>query len=147
MAYSNIEDIRKEINEDDLARLTGDIDGLTVNEERVTTALEKAFDTINTYLRGRFTVPLIEPIDPIINSISTDLTFAFLYEEAYATGSVPSTIVWRKIMTLKMLKDLRSGQYTLDPAYNQQGESQPQILSNKTGSERSFSSDQMTDFP
>ncbi len=147
MAYSNIEDIRKEINEDDLARLTGDIDGLTVNEDRITTASEKAFDVINTFLRGRFTVPLIEPIDPIINCISTDLTFAYLYESTYATGSVPSTIIWRKIMTLKMLKDLRSGQYTLDSAFNQMGESQPRILSNKSGSERSFSSDQMDDFP
>ncbi|MDA3844622.1 MAG: DUF1320 family protein [Candidatus Kapabacteria bacterium] len=147
MSYSDIDDLRKEINEDDLARLTGDIDGLTVNETRVTAASEKAFDVINTYLRGRFTVPLIEPIDPIIKSISIDLTFAYLYEEAYATGSVPSTIVWRKIMTLKMLKDLRSGLYTLNPAYNQQGESQPQILSNKSISERSFSSDQMADFP
>ena len=147
MSYSDIDDLRKEINEDDLARLTGDIDGLTVNEERITTALKKAFDVINNYLRGRFTVPLIEPIDPIINCISTDLTFAYLYESTYATGSVPSTIVWRKIMTLKMLKDLRSGQYTLDPAYNQEGESQPQILSNKSGNVRSFSSDQMTDFP
>ena len=147
MAYNDIDDLRKEINEDDLARLTGDIDGLTVNEVRVTEALQKASEVIDTFLRGRFTVPMIEPIDPIIKCISIDLTFAYLYENAYATGSVPSTIVWRKIMTLKMLKDLRSGQYTLNPAYNQQGESQPQILSNKSGNERSFSSDQMVDFP
>ncbi len=145
MAYSSDEDLLKEFSESDLAVLTGDSTGTTINTDRTAYARNNADTMIDSYLHGRFDVPFIEEINPIIKKISVDLTIALLFEIAYCKTTVPSTITWRRINALKMLKDIQAGLVSLTrttPATD----APPPIISNKNGSERIFSDDLLDTF-
>ena len=109
MAYSSDEDLMKEISQADLARLTGDSTGQTVDTDRTAYARENADAMIDAYLCGRYNVPFTGDIDLVIKKVSIDLTIANLYDFAYSKATVPSTITWRKINAVKMLKDIKAG--------------------------------------
>ena len=113
MAYSSDTDLLKEISEAELARLTGDTSGQTIDTDRTDYARENADALIDAYLFGRYDVPFTGDIDPIIKKVSIDLTLANLYDFAYSKATVPSTITWRKINAVKLLKDIRSGDVAL----------------------------------
>lgn len=145
MAYSTNDDLLNEYSESELAILTGDPTGQTINEDRLDYARNNAEALINAYLYGRFEVPFTGEINPIIKKISVDITVANLYEIAYSRTSVPSTITWRKINAVKMLKDLQAGTVSLtgsNPTVN----APPPFISNKTNSDRIFNDDILDSF-
>jgi len=145
MEYSIYEDILLQIPESELAILTGDPTGTTVNEERVTTARINADTTIDTYLWGVYNVPFtVEPIYPLIRKLSVDLTIVYLYETAYKDSNLPNTIIWKRIYAFKMLKDLRDGKITVMDL-QRIIEPPPTILTNKTD-DRIFSDDELDKF-
>jgi len=145
MAYSTNDDLLNEYSESELAVLTGDPTGQTINEDRLDYARENAEALINAYLYGRFDVPFTGEINPIIKKISVDLTVNNLYEIAYSRTTVPSTITWRKINAVKMLKDMQAGIVSLtgsNPTVN----APPPIISNKTKNDRKFTDQQLSLF-
>ncbi len=145
MAYSTNDDLLKEYSESELAILTGDPTGLTINQDRLNYARDNAEAMINAYLYGRFDVPFTGGINPIIKKISVDITIALLYEISYNRTTVPSTITWRKINAVKMLKDLQAGNVSLTgshPAMN----APPPLISNKTGNDRIFDEELLDQF-
>jgi phage gp36-like protein len=145
MAYSSDEDLLKEFSESELAILTGDPTGTTVNTDRTDYARDNADTMINSYLHGRFDVPFTGDINPIIKKISVDLTIALLFEIAYCKTTVPSTVTWRKINAVKMLKDMQAGLVSLtgtSPATD----APPPIISNKHNNKRYFDPNQLSLF-
>lgn len=109
MSYSTDNDLLAEFTTSDLARLTGDPSGVTIDYDRIEHARADADSIINGYLVGRYPLPLEEPLDPLIIKLSVDLTVVHLFEFAYSKGTMPNTVVWRRINALKVLKDLMNG--------------------------------------
>ena len=143
MAYSTNNDLLNEYSQSELAILTGDPAGQTINEDRIDYARSNADALIDAYLYGRFDVPFTDEIYPIIKKISVDITIALLYEIAYSRTTVPSTITWRKINAVKMLKDMQQGFVSImgtTPAVN----APPPIISNK-GEEDEIYDDELLD--
>ncbi len=108
MAYSSSDDILTELGEKELIRLTNS-DGEAVDVERVNYAICFADLLIEAYLSGIYVTPLTNPTDGIIRKISKDLAINNLYEAAYTKTAVPNTIVWKKIDSVKLLKEIRNG--------------------------------------
>jgi phage gp36-like protein len=145
MAYSTDSDLLKEMTQSELAKLTGDTSGVSVDSNRTAYARENADAMINAYLSGRFNVPFSGTIDPIIRKLSIDLTVSNLYDYAYGRTTVPSTLVWRKLNAVKLLKDIQSGYLSLI-SLTDQTQLPPPIISNKDGSDKFFRADQLDSF-
>lgn len=146
MSYSIDDDLLFEFSESELAVLTGDPTGSTIDWDRVNFARVNADSTIDTYLWGVYNVPFIEePLFPLIRKLSVDLTVIFLYEIAYKNSALPNTVVWRRIYAFKMLKDLRDGNIKIMDS-TQPLSLENTILSNKSGVQRIFSDDVLDKF-
>ena len=141
MSYSLDEDLLLEFSESELAILTGDPSGTTIDWDRVAHARVSGDSVIDTYLWGVYVVPFTEePLPPLLRKLSIDLTVVNLFEIAYKNSAVPNSIVWRRIYAIKMLKDLRDGAITLMD-YEHTNNPPETILSNKTDNKRLFSDD------
>lgn len=138
MAYSSDSDLYKEFSESDLAKLTGDSTGNTVNSSRISYAVINADAMIDSYLFGRYSVPFSAPIDPIITKLSVDITVSNLYEYANHRTSIPNTIVWRKLNALRLLKDIQAGVVSIVTEDTSSGLDNA-IVSNKTADDKYFS--------
>lgn len=138
MAYSTDEDLLREMSESELAKLTGDPTGMEINTERTTYARTTAETLIDAYLNGRYHTPLSEPVDPLINKLSIDLTFVNLYEIYYQRSQISQTVTFRKLNAIRLLKDIREGiVYINAKAFS---DSKPPIItSNREGKPRTFS--------
>jgi len=146
MSYSVDDDMLYEFSESELAILTGDPTGTTIDWDRVAFARDNSARTIDTYLKGVYEVPFSEePVPSLIRKLSIDLTVVFLYEIAYKNSSVPNSIVWRRIYAIKLLKDLRDGIVTLADGENPVN-LPTTILSNKTDKQKLFSDDVLDQF-
>ncbi len=144
MAYSELSDLLKEFNYDELAKLSGDSSGQLINEERINYAINNADAVIDSYLYGRYIIPLTEPVDNIIRKISVDLAIFHLYEYIYRYGSVPASTTWRRINAFKMLKDIQKGDLILQLA--ESVFPPPPIISNKRFKDRIFKSEFLKKF-
>ena len=145
MAYSSDSDLLKEFSTEELARLTGDPTGTTIDTDRTTHARTNADAMIDAYLHGRYTVPFESPVDLIINKISVDLTVVNLYDYAYRDSSVPNTVVWRRIYGLKLLKDIQKGYVSIQNASHGTN-APPPLVSNKSEQDRFFGDEVLDQF-
>jgi phage gp36-like protein len=137
MAYSSDSDLLKEMSTLELAVLTGDTTGTTVNTTRTSNARENADALINSYLHQRYTVPFASPVDAIIKKLSVDLTIANLYESAYSKTVVPSTVLYRRQNAIKLLQDIQEGNVSVMSLASGSITPTP-IFSNKSNVERTF---------
>ena len=144
MGYCTSEDILLEISSADLARLTGDASGQTINYTKIDYAIGNADAVINSFLYGRYPIPFQDVIDPVIRKLSLDLTIANLYEYAYAKTIMPQTIVYRRLNALRMLKDVQAGFVSLLDA--NLGTQPPPLISNKTAEDRLFTEELLNEF-
>jgi phage gp36-like protein len=138
MAYSSLENLLEEFSDQELARLTGDPEGLIIDTSRIAWAQNNADAMIDSHLAASYEVPFTGEINPIIRKISVDLTIGNLYDYHYKNSLVPSTIIWRKLNAVKLLGQIRDGNLKLTgtrPGTN----APPLLLSNKENSERIFS--------
>lgn len=79
MAYCTTADLTAAISTAQVAQLTDDTGGITINATHVTAAIDKADKYINLVLRGTHTVPFTTTPEPI-GEISVDLSIRALYE-------------------------------------------------------------------
>lgn len=108
MAYSSNSDLLKRFTSEELAKLTGDESGVTIDTDRTDVARDLADATIDATLHGRYTVPFTEP-DPLIVSISVDLTIYHLYRIEYGELPLPTEVNGYYEEALQLLDDLRVG--------------------------------------
>ena len=126
MSYSSISSLGKEFSSTELAKLSGDPDGVVINEERINAFIAKADTAIDSFLGNCYSVPF-EGLPPaLIQSISTDLTVYFLYQSAMAKTGVPLAILERKESALKSLSLLAQVRLNLQ-GFARKPEIQPQI--------------------
>jgi phage gp36-like protein len=136
MSYSDINDLLKEFSEFELAVLTGDPTGVTINEDRVLYAEKFADCIIDSHLRGRYTLPFALA-DVVLRKIAVDLAVAFLFEIAYVRTAVPSTVLRRKKEAMQLLKDVQTGNLQLN-YHTASASAPPYVESIRTNVDREF---------
>ncbi|MCX6153745.1 MAG: DUF1320 family protein [Candidatus Kapabacteria bacterium] len=135
--YSSYEDLCVELTTTELARLTGDPTGQIVNADKILYAIKQAKNIIDSFLYGRYTLPLPDATDPEIQKISIDLSLVQLHEMAYRTALIPQTVIQRKIAAISKLKDIQDGKLVLSFA-KAATNAPPVIVTNKTVANRIF---------
>jgi len=140
MAYATLDDLKKALPEASLIAITDDEDLGQVNVARAEAAIQDADDVINSFLRGRHTVPLaLTPFPPIIRRISVDLAIYFLYRRRIGMEPTDAMTASYKEAT-RFLEGIRDGKNLLDdpaPIISTGGI----FKTNKTTDSRVFSSD------
>lgn len=111
MAYTTKAAIISKISEALLIQLTDDENTGSVVDSRVDSAILEADGIIDSYLRGRWATPLVEPIPEMISSISLDLTIFALYERR-GDFLISDKIAERKTRAEKKLEEIQSGKIT-----------------------------------
>lgn len=112
MAYSSNSDLLKRFNSSELAKLSGDETGITIDTDRTDVARELADATINANLKDRYSVPFEDP-DPLIVSISVDLTIYHLYRIEYGELPLPTEVRGYYEESIQLLDDIRTGELYL----------------------------------
>lgn len=128
MAYSNDDDLLNQISFTDLARLSGDNTGSTLDEDRIGEARRNADALIDTYLSGRYNLPL-DSIPEILRTISIDLIVYYLHEYKYRDSLLPTAVVALRVNAVRVLELIQKGDLMLFDAKAPL----PEIISNKTG--------------
>lgn len=115
MAYCTLNDLGKLISENILLQLADD-DGVGqfVTEEpinnaysNVLQAINDADTVINSYLAGRYQVPIVtDPIPPVVVQISQNLALCNLYERRRELD-MPEGIKNRRDRNIGLLKDIK----------------------------------------
>jgi phage gp36-like protein len=132
MAYTSQTDLLNEFTVAELARLTGDSTGTTIDSDKVSLAADSAQAEIDTYLNNNYEVPFAEP-PSIISVISHELTVYNLFSFAYKNTEIPEQIKWRRINNLSILKQIQKGNLLMI------GINKPKmILTNKTNEDKIF---------
>jgi phage gp36-like protein len=144
MAYSSNTDLLGRFTSEELAKLTGDDTGATIDTARTDLARELADATIDATLLGRYNIPFSEP-DELIASISTDLTIYHLYRIEYGELPLPTEIKAYYEEANQLLDDIQSGELYLGgavPGYD----SPPTITTLRSDSNRIYNSDVMDSY-
>jgi phage gp36-like protein len=138
MNYSTDDDILLEISEEELARLTGDSTGVTVDYDQIEAVRNSSDELITSYISNKYTITESFS-NPLITKISVDLTIATLYEQAKKNTMLPETIATRKKNALGILERIRKGEILISGARTKT------IFSNITG-ERIFDKQTLAEF-
>lgn len=139
MAYSSNTDLLKRFTSSELAKLTGDESGITIDTDRTDVARDLADATINATLHGRYSVPFTDP-DALIISLSIDLTIYHLYRIEYSELPLPSEINGYYEESMQLLDDIRTGELYLG-GYTAGIDAPPTIISTKSKGNRLYSGD------
>lgn len=115
MNYSTDDDILLEISEEELARLTGDSTGMTVDYDQIELARNASDELITSYISNKYTITESFS-NPLITKLSVDLTIAALYEQAKKNTMLPETIAARKKSALSILERIRKGEILISEA-------------------------------
>ena len=114
MAYCTLADIVNHLPQAVLIQLTDDTTVQTaVNEDVLDDHITNAGDTIEAYLRGRYTLP-IDPVPPMLTEIAVSLVVNDLYARRPETHDEPPKLwVQRQKEALHQLELMQAGKITL----------------------------------
>jgi phage gp36-like protein len=119
MAYCTLEDLKKALPEAALEELTDDEGAGSIQDARVTEAIAQADALIDTYLGGRYAVPL-SSVPAVVRQCSVDIALYYLYKrtvEGFAESiTEPNTRRTAYKDALRILEDIRSGKMGLPVA-------------------------------
>ncbi|MEJ5330123.1 MAG: DUF1320 domain-containing protein [Desulfobaccales bacterium] len=139
MAYCSVEDLLNMISREELAALTAEA-GEEPDSTVIGAAIAKAEDEINTYVAGRYEVPLA-PVPAQILGVAVDLTLYHLYSRR---SVMPTVRRQRYEAALMFLRLVAAGQVHLEEAVGQ-GEKAGQPAE-MTGGVRLFSRSSLGDW-
>lgn len=148
--YCHIEDIQKQVSKDTLIQLTddnqsGDIDSIIVEE-----AVLYSETLINGYLRGRYTIPIVnvgldkEPPD-ILKILAVDLSIYRLYSRRFQTD-VPDSISEKYKNSIKILEQIQKGIISLGIETAGMAPELGEYRTNKSFKDRTFSKQVMNEY-
>lgn len=140
MPYIQQSDILTEMSYADLAKLTGDASGTTVNEQKVEAAIASADALIDALLYGRYAVPMAAP-DDIIKHISLSFTIFNLNSYKFSGSFVPNEVLSRKLEAMNLLDSIYSGKIRLSSPPRTIG-----ILTNNAYRKRYFTDENLEEF-
>jgi phage gp36-like protein len=112
MAYCTLTDLKKAIPERNLIQITDDENLEQVNTGRVTQAIEDADNLIDSYLRGKHTVPLSDP-SPRIRRLSVDFAVYYLYRRRMEFETTDALAATYK-EGIRFLEGVRDGKNIID---------------------------------
>jgi phage gp36-like protein len=112
MAYCTQAQLNAAISTEQVAQLTDDTGGITVNAAHVTNAITKADKYIDLLLRGTHTVPFTVTPEPI-GEISIDLSIRNLYERRPDLENPPGLKI-RYDRSMDLLKRIAKGEIKID---------------------------------
>lgn len=141
MSYATLTDIRKQIFEDELIRLTDEDRTNTVDEVKVTNAIETADVEIDAYLGEKYTLPMADA-PPILTKLSVDLAIRNLY--LLAPGGIPEDRDTQAKNCVRMLEKIANGSLTLGASDPQNGSTENAVT--MSASPRLFSRDKLRGF-
>ena len=145
MNYSSLSDILSTLSESEIARLTDDAQGKTVNQDIVNEAITKGDEFLNGYLRSRYSLPL-STVPALVKDISVELAIYNLFLRRYRT-KMPESADSQYKATIKTLEQIQKGFINLgiEPKA-QEGGQVGTFRTNKTSSDRLFSKDLLNGF-
>lgn len=124
------------MSEATVAQLTDDADGVVVNTALVTESIEVATAEIDTFLRGRYPLPL-ETIPPEIKRLCIDMTKYYLHTRRRDFAKDDNIRIGFED-ALKALREYQSGARQLDVGTTPGRTSTKVIRSNKSSANRVF---------
>ncbi|VAX15352.1 hypothetical protein MNBD_NITROSPINAE04-1956 [hydrothermal vent metagenome] len=142
MAYSNIDELKKKIDETKLVQLTDTGASGAIDTDKVDRAIQEADAMINSFVGEVYFVPM-NPVPNVIVDISATLAILYLHR----FRSVESA-VWKEaeLGALKYLGKIAEGEATLEGAIAEPAPSSDSSNSvTFTASERRFSRDLLKD--
>ncbi|QLH54990.1 MAG: hypothetical protein CH6_4517 [Candidatus Kapaibacterium sp.] len=140
--YTNLNEILLEFSPEELARITGDPSGVTIDQNRVQYAIDNAKDVIDSFLRSRYPTPF-DVVPSLVNFIARELAIANLYEYYNHNGFLPPTIAKRKSYAMYLLRQIQEGNLQLDNIGNFV---RPTVVVNKMPENRLFNDDLLDSF-
>ena len=102
MPYCTKADILERISSDELARLTDDENGTTVEDDLVSRAIDDADSEIDTYLAVRHSLPL-PSVPRLLLKLSADMAVFYLYDRRMGAPEPWEKRYKRSIATLELL--------------------------------------------
>ena len=113
MAYSDEAAILEILPSTEVAQLTDDSTGSTIDSAKVSAALTRGFNTINTYLRGKASAIPLSPVPPAVKDWNTILAIFNLYQRRVDL-ELPETIEKSYDRVIGELKGVRDGKILMD---------------------------------
>jgi len=140
--YSSVTDIKRLISEATLLQLCDDDNVGAIVESpsntaylNIVAAIEQADALINTYIGGRYTVPVtLDPLPQILRDASGNLAVCNLFDRRREMD-VPEGVERRRKSILQVLKDIAAGTAEIAELSSASSAS---ILTNKTAADRMF---------
>lgn len=146
MAYLTLQDLLDELGGNTLAQLTNDDGGDTVNEARVQAVIENAQGVFESYIRGRYSLPV--RITPLVKSLNLDLAIFNLYKRMPLAEGVYTVRENAYKAAMQTLKDIAGGKAALDVPAAEETVDNPstsdRILTNASKSK--FTDDKLSSF-
>lgn len=116
MAYSVKADIQEILSDQELIHLTDDVAPVdTIDDDKITAAIKRADNQINTYLRGKASAIPIVPTPPRVTDWSVLLAIQNLYQRR-VNLAIPETIEKGVEDVITELKGVRDGKILIDDA-------------------------------
>lgn len=148
--YCQIEDIQKQVSKDALIQLTDDnqlghIDSIIVEE-----AILYSETLINGYLRGRYTLPIINvglgsDSPDILKILAVDLSIYRLYSRRFQTDT-PDSISEKYKNSIKILEQIQKGIISLGIETAGTAPELGEYRTNKLFQDRTFSKQLLKDY-
>jgi phage gp36-like protein len=147
--YCFPEDIQKQISQDTMIQLTdddqvGEIDSIIVEE-----AIIYSETLIDGYLRGRYTLPVINitnPVPPdILKILAVDLSIYRLYSRRFQTDT-PDSISEKYKNSIKILEQIQKGIISLGVETAGTAPELGEYRTNKTFKDREFSKAKLNEY-
>jgi phage gp36-like protein len=109
MAYATIADVKNRLPEEWITQLTDDNQTDSIDTEKANDCLRYGQDLIDSYLRGRYSVPLAPGnIPDMIRDMNTHLAIYHLFTRSLVV-TVPEPIKLEYEETIKLLKEIQRG--------------------------------------
>lgn len=140
--YTSLNELLLEFSPEELARISGDPSGVTIDENRIKYAIDNACFLIDSFLRNRYPLPF-EVVPSLVKFIARELSVANLYEYYNHNGFLPPTVAKRKSYAMYLLRQIQNGDLQLD---NVDNFSRASIVTNKDPQNRLFDDDLLNNF-
>jgi len=140
MAYSTQVDLEKRISPAELAQMTDDTGGGTIDPAKIDEAIADADSEIDGYCADRYSVPF-SPVPDLVRRISAELAIHIL---ASRRGKMTEVVQNKRTAAVGLLKSISKGDVTLGTATQavEVPDEAPEFESN----DRLFSRDTMDGF-
>jgi phage gp36-like protein len=107
-AYCTLIDLKNYLPETVLLQLSDDPDVDTISQEKIDFAVKQASDLIDSYLRGRYSLPLTVAVPDLIVDICVKLSTYFLFKRSLIL-TLPEPVHEDYKYSMTVLRDIQLG--------------------------------------